>query len=85
MINDQANIILLHKLKQEVKFMKYISKGLNFIKILWKNRSGQGMVEYGLILALVAVGVIALLITMGDELERFFQYIVAQLQIITTP
>ncbi|HZG58198.1 Flp family type IVb pilin [Paenibacillus sp.] len=52
---------------------------------LWKDDSGQGMVEYGLILALVAVVVIGLLLTMGGELERFFQYIVDKMGEITTP
>jgi len=56
-----------------------------FAKRLWKDDSGQGMVEYGLILALVAVVVIGLLMTMGDELNRFFQYIVTKMGEITTP
>ena len=32
---------------------------------LWKNQDGQGMVEYGLIIALVAVAVIATVTLLG--------------------
>lgn len=42
---------------------------------LWarlREEHGQGMVEYGLILALIAVVVIAVLTTMGGELKRIF-------------
>ena len=38
------------------------------------------MVEYGLILGLIAVVVIALLVTIGDELKDIFQAIVTELQ-----
>ncbi len=34
--------------------------------------SGQGMVEYGLILALVAIGVIAVLVLMGTQVRGVF-------------
>ena len=34
---------------------------------------GQGMVEYGLILALIAIGVIAVLVTLGDDIAGTFQ------------
>jgi pilus assembly protein Flp/PilA len=40
---------------------------------LWKDESGQGMVEYGLIIALVAVAVITVLGTMGGTIKDFFQ------------
>ncbi len=39
---------------------------------LMKDESGQGMVEYGLILALVAVVVIGALTLLGGGLEGFF-------------
>lgn len=45
-------------------------------KRLWNDESGQGMVEYGLIIALVAVAVIVVLGTMGEEIGGFFQKIV---------
>jgi pilus assembly protein Flp/PilA len=49
---------------------------LTVVKRLWQDESGQGMVEYGLIIALVAVAVIAVLGTMGDEIGNFFQQVV---------
>ncbi len=42
---------------------------------LWKDEEGQGMVEYGLIIALIAVVVIAALTLMGTQLEGFFTQI----------
>ncbi|MGE5455366.1 MAG: Flp family type IVb pilin [Methylocystaceae bacterium] len=39
---------------------------------LWSDEKGQGMVEYGLILALVALGCIALLRGMGTDLVAKF-------------
>lgn len=44
-------------------------------KWLASEESGQGMVEYGLILALVAVAVIAILGTMGGKLNEIFDAI----------
>lgn len=37
-----------------------------------RNESGQGMVEYGLILALISVVVIGVLTTMGGNLNTMF-------------
>lgn len=49
---------------------------LNLLRRLWKEEEGQGMVEYGLIIALVAIVVVAgLTILGGDEttgLRGFF-------------
>ena len=45
---------------------------LDILKRLVKEEEGQGMVEYGLILALIAVAVIAVLTTMGDNLKNMF-------------
>lgn len=41
--------------------------------------AGQGMVEYGIIVALVAVVVIALIVTMGGQLANIFSTIASQL------
>ncbi|MGH7867423.1 MAG: Flp family type IVb pilin [Candidatus Dormibacteraceae bacterium] len=43
--------------------------------------SGQGMVEYALILVLVAVAVVAVLATMGNRISDTFQHIVKCLDV----
>ncbi|MBS3977832.1 MAG: Flp family type IVb pilin [Syntrophomonadaceae bacterium] len=45
---------------------------MDFLKRLMVEEDGQGMTEYGLILALVSVVVIGVLITMGTELRTIF-------------
>ena len=52
---------------------------LNKIKGLFIEEKGQGMTEYGLILGLIAVGVIAVLITLGDEIKGVFSELVSKL------
>lgn len=42
------------------------------MKNFFKDESGQGMVEYGLILALIAIAVIAVLPTIGEKLTAIF-------------
>ncbi len=37
-----------------------------------KSEKGQGMVEYGLIIALVAIAVIAAVILLGDNIKAIF-------------
>lgn len=44
----------------------------NFVRIL-KDEDGQGMVEYGLILGLIAVAAIAVLIALGPKIKGIFQ------------
>lgn len=39
---------------------------------LWRDEEGQGMVEYGLIIALVAIVVITVLTTMSGSLKGTF-------------
>lgn len=46
---------------------------LTMAKRLWNEERGQGMTEYGLILALLVIGVIAVLVTMGPALRAKFQ------------
>ncbi len=43
------------------------------IKAFFKSEKGQGMVEYGLIIALVAIAVIAAVILLGDNIKGIFQ------------
>lgn len=42
------------------------------MKNFFKDENGQGMVEYGLILALIAIAVIAFLPTIGEKLSAIF-------------
>ncbi|MFJ5714996.1 Flp family type IVb pilin [Neobacillus sp. NPDC093127] len=42
------------------------------MKALLTEEQGQGMTEYGLVLGLIAVGVVAVLITMRTEIESLF-------------
>jgi pilus assembly protein Flp/PilA len=37
------------------------------VKMLWNDESGQGLVEYALIIALVAVGLIAILLVLRNS------------------
>ncbi|TFF64217.1 Flp family type IVb pilin [Helcococcus ovis] len=45
-----------------------------------KEESGQGMVEYGLILALISVVVIAILSSIGGQLKDTFNKVLESLQ-----
>ena len=47
---------------------------LKAIKRFAIEEQGQGMTEYGLILALLVIGVIAVLVVMGPKLADKFQY-----------
>ncbi len=49
------------------------------IKHFLSDESGQGMVEYGLILALVAIAVIVVLGLLGDSVKDTFQSVVDRL------
>ena len=42
------------------------------LKKFWKNEEGQGMVEYGLILALIAIVVIAAVTLVGNKVNAIF-------------
>lgn len=45
---------------------------LDLIKRLYKEEEGQGLVEYGLIIVLVSLAVIALLTATGTSLKTVF-------------
>ncbi len=49
------------------------------MKNLWQDENGQGMVEYGLIIALVAVVAIAGLTLLGPKLKTMFTNISTQI------
>jgi pilus assembly protein Flp/PilA len=42
---------------------------------LWKDESGQGLTEYALIIALVAIGLIIVLVAFRDEIANVFNRI----------
>ncbi|MCX7923421.1 MAG: Flp family type IVb pilin [Clostridia bacterium] len=44
----------------------------NFLRGMLKNKKGQGMVEYGLIISLIAVAVIAALVVLGPKIATLF-------------
>jgi len=52
---------------------------MNLLNKLLRDESGQGMVEYGLILAFIAVAVIVVMTTLGTEIVAVFQNIVTRL------
>lgn len=52
---------------------------LNYISAIFNDEEGQGMVEYALIIGLVAVVVIAVLITLGGSITAKFQEVVNNL------
>lgn len=45
---------------------------MELIKRLWKEEEGQGLVEYGLIIAVVAVALITALTTLKGGIENVF-------------
>ncbi|HML67865.1 MAG TPA: Flp family type IVb pilin [Clostridia bacterium] len=47
---------------------------------LWKNEEGQGMVEYGLIIALVAIIVIAGISLLGKNIGNLFNTVAANIK-----
>ncbi len=48
---------------------------MKFLKRLFKDEAGQGLVEYGLILALVSVAVIVVLTSIGSQLNVLFELV----------
>lgn len=49
------------------------------MKRYWRREEGQGLVEYALLLVLVAIVVIAILALLGDELNGVFARVIAGL------
>jgi pilus assembly protein Flp/PilA len=49
------------------------------LKHLFESKNGQGMVEYGLIIGLVAIVVVGTLAILGGQLNTIFQNIVTAL------
>ncbi|MBR6573806.1 MAG: Flp family type IVb pilin [Clostridia bacterium] len=55
------------------------------MKNFFKDESGQGMVEYGLIIALIAIAVIAALKLLGPAVTSIFTNATTELNKATTP
>ncbi len=53
-------------------------------KVLWSDESGQGMVEYALIIALVAIGLIAVLVFMRNRTGDVYQAVADSLKAAPT-
>jgi pilus assembly protein Flp/PilA len=51
----------------------------SMLKRFWEDESGQGLVEYVLIIALVAIGLIAVMIVFRDAIGRIFDTIAGRL------
>ena len=49
---------------------------VEWIKDNWKRQDGQTMAEYGIILGLITLGIIALLVTLGGQNKAKFQGVV---------
>ena len=45
----------------------------SMLRALWADESGQGLVEYALIIALVAVGLIAILLVLRNSIGNVFK------------
>ena len=50
---------------------------------LFKDESGQTMVEYGLLIALISIAVIAVLVALGPRIAGFFTSVDTALQTAT--
>ena len=42
------------------------------LKRIWKDEDGQRMVEYGLIIAGIAIAIIIVLFALGDDIKNLF-------------
>ena len=51
----------------------------DLLKRFWEDESGQGLTEYALVLALISIGLIAVLIVFRDSIGRVFDRVVGVL------
>ena len=56
----------------------------NIVKLV-RDEKGQTMVEYGLLIALISIAVIAVLVVLGPHIASFFQSVDTQLTTVPTP
>ena len=52
---------------------------MELLSKLWKDESGQGLVEYALIIALIAVAAIAAITLLGGRIATMFNNVAGQL------
>lgn len=52
----------------------------NYLKALAGSKKGQGMVEYGLIISLIAVAAIAALVILGPKIANLFTNVSNQIK-----
>ena len=53
---------------------------MKLLQRLWKEESGQGLVEYGLLIVLIIVVAVAALTVFGDQIEALFGGIGTKIQ-----
>ena len=51
----------------------------SIVRAFWTDESGQGLVEYALIIALIAVGLIAILLVLRNSIGNVFNNAATQL------
>lgn len=58
---------------------------MNKMKALLTEEQGQGMTEYGLVLGVIAIGVVGLLVTFKGKIVEMYEAVVTELGGSTTP
>jgi pilus assembly protein Flp/PilA len=53
---------------------------MDLLKNLWNDESGQGLTEYGVIIAIVSVALVVLLTAFSGELGRIFNGAIDELE-----
>lgn len=55
-----------------------------WIKNFVNEEEGQGMAEYALVLGIIAIGVVALLVTFGETIKARFEDVIGEFETDTT-
>lgn len=61
-----------------------MTKIVEFFSNLWKDESAELTVEYGLLVAVVAIGLVAVFILFRDGVATWFNAIIARIQSFPT-
>jgi Flp pilus assembly pilin Flp len=56
-----------------------LSEMLQFARVNWRKQEGQTMAEYGVILAVITVGIVAALTTLSDGVKKAIGNVVTSL------